>query len=174
MNSSNRHITAILLLMLAVTGGLHAQQKLVTSPQAITIVGGDCSNDYGSVSTSGGEMAVRTSEARAINVVNITASISEGVQQPLLKLDRQLDITTPVCNLSVYPNPTTDGVTLEGEGIPLRYTLYTLAGQPLKEGDFDGSTTRVSLESYASGCYLLQVTSHDRKQTSIYRITLTK
>ena len=154
--------------------GLRAQQTLVTTPQAITIVGGDCRNSSGIISFSGGEVAVQTSVARAVTVVNITESFNEGVQQPFTDRDRQLDIKNPVCNLSVYPNPTTNGVTLEGDNNPLHYTLYALSGQSLQEGDFDGSTTRISLEDYASGCYLLQVTSPDKKQSSIYKITLAK
>lgn len=175
MKNNHRYIKAALLLMLATAGcSLHAQQTLVTTPQAITIVGGDCSNASGSISASGGEVAVHTSVARAITVVNITASFSEGVQQPFTLRDKSLDIESPVCNLSVYPNPTTDAVNLEGDTSPLHYALYTLSGQQLQEGSFDGGTIRIGLENYAAGCYILRVISNDKKQTSVYKITLVK
>ena len=117
-------IVTLWLLMLGASGTVAAQQVTVTTPQAITIVGGDYRNHAGSISFSGGEVAVQTSVARAITVVNVTESFKEGVQQPLTERDASTNnIVALDVEVSLYPNPATDGVTLESSN--------TAALQPL-------------------------------------------
>ena len=101
-NTMTKVSFATLVIMLFSAGISFAQQ-------AITCFGGDMSGSTGSVSYSGGEVAVRYATARAITVVNVTESISEGVQQPFTERDRQSQgIESLAVNLLIYPNPTAD------------------------------------------------------------------
>ena len=159
------------LIMMMCSGKACSQQTLVTTPQAITIAGGDCMMSVGSMSASAGEVAVSSSVARAITVVNVTESFSEGVQQPFTLRDRQQVRQVLPCNVSVYPNPTTDGVNLEGEAEKIHYTLFSSQGQRLCEGTFDGKVF-LDLKDYPSGSYLLRVSSGNQKST--FRINLAK
>lgn len=175
MNSKT--FIAGLLLTLGAGGAAVAQQVTVTTPQAITIVGGDCSHKLGSFSFSGGEVAVQYSVARAVTVVNITESFQEGVQQPFTERDAAANgIAALTAELNVYPNPTTDGVTLESTetGNPLHYKLYDSQGRCLQQGTHQGGADRIDLTGYATGTYLLRVVSDDNKQANIYKIILAK
>lgn len=165
------------LLTLCVGGTVAAQQVTVSTPQAITIVGGDIYNSTGSVSFSGGEVAVSTSVARAVTVVNITESFQEGVQQPMTERDVALNRITPLSvEVSLYPNPTTEGVTLESADAetPLRYTLYDTQGRCLQQGTYRGGAQYIDLTGYATGTYMMRVVSDNEKQVNIYKIILAK
>lgn len=171
-------IVTLWLLMLGASGTVAAQQVTVTTPQAITIVGGDYRNHAGSISFSGGEVAVQTSVARAITVVNVTESFKEGVQQPLTERDASTNSITAALDVevSLYPNPATDGVTLESSntGTPLHYSLYDAQGRRLQEGIHNGGAQRIDLTGYATGTYMLRVASDNEKQANIYKIILAK
>ena len=166
---NTKRIQPLLLLALAFgMGGLQAQQ-------AITIAGGDCRNAHGSISFSAGELAVQTSVARAITVFNITESFTEGVQQPLTGRDEsQWQGITPLdITLSVYPNPTTDGVTLQGSQPtePLTYILYAADGRTLVQGSYTGEQQTIDLKPYAAGNYLLRVAvPSNPSKSNVYKI----
>jgi len=161
--------TIVLLVLLCATGGVRAQQ-------AITCFGGDVSGITGSLSNSGGEVAVRTAFAPAITVVNITESFSEGVQQPYTARDEQYQgIDALSVSVSVYPNPTADNITLEcDQPTQLTYTLYNANGQALTQGTYHGGQQIIDLQKHAAGSYMLHVTSPDNSQMNIYKIIKAK
>ena len=161
---------AAVVILLCLTGVTHAQQ-------AITCFGGDISNSTGSVSYSGGEVAVRSATARAITVVNVTESMSEGVQQPFTERDRQAQgIESLAVNLSIYPNPTADNVVMECDPAvgQLTYTLYNTAGQVLQQGTYKGGQHLIDLQQYVAGNYMLKVTTTDKTKMNIYKIIKAK
>ena len=144
--------TALMLLVLLGCGSLHAQQ-------AITFCGG--------------EVAVQTSIAPAITVVNITESFTEGVQQPFTERDRTRyeGIETLTVEISLYPNPTTKHVVLEcSEPQRLTYTLFNTNGQTLKKGTYNGGQEQIDMQPYAAGNYMLQVANEDKTKMNVYKI----
>ncbi|MBQ3983408.1 MAG: T9SS type A sorting domain-containing protein [Bacteroidales bacterium] len=158
--------TALMLLVLLGCGSLHAQQ-------AITFCGGDVATQAGSLSFSGGEVAVQTSIAPAITVVNITESFTEGVQQPFTERDRTRyeGIETLTVEISLYPNPTTKHVVLEcSEPQRLTYTLFNTNGQTLKKGTYNGGQEQIDMQPYAAGNYMLQVANEDNTKMNVYKI----
>lgn len=158
--------SALVLTMLLGCGCLNAQQ-------AITFCGGDVATPAGSLSFSGGEVAVQTSIAPAITVVNITESFTEGVQQPFTQRDRERyeGIETLTVEISLYPNPTTKHVILEcSEPQQLTYTLFNTNGQTLQEGTYTGGQQQIDMQSYAAGNYMLQVANEDKTKMNIYKI----
>ena len=157
-----------MLMLLFFIGGamqMHAQQ-------AITNAGGNIGNGTGSLSYTVGEMAVQTSVARAITVVNITESFTEGVQQPFTDRDRQYNGIDPLnFSVAVYPNPTTDNVVFEcSEAKPLTYVLYGTNGQVLQHGIYMGGQQTVDMQQYAAGSYMLQIATSDKSKMNIYKI----
>ena len=163
-----RHKKAWVLLLTAAAGigGLQAQQ-------AVTFCGGTVTTNQGSLSFSGGEMAVQTSIAPAITVVNITESFTEGVQQPFTERDRAQynDIETLDAAVSVYPNPATKHVVLECSAPErLCYMLYNANGQLLRQGTYTGGKELIDLQPYAAGNYMLQVATPDKKKKNMYKI----
>lgn len=162
-----------MLMLLFLAGGamqMHAQQ-------AITNVGGNIGNGTGSLSYTVGEMAVQTSVARAITVVNITESFTEGVQQPFTDRDRgQFNGIDPLnFSVAVYPNPTTDNVVFEcSEAQSLTYVLYGTNGQILQQGTYMGGQQTVDMQQCAAGSYMLQVATSDKSKMNIYKIIKAK
>jgi len=158
--------SAFLLVVLLGCGSLQAQQ-------AITFCGGDAVSSMCSLSFSGGEVAVQTSIAPAITVVNITESFTEGVQQPFTERDneRYEGIETLAVEVTLYPNPTTKHVVMEcSEPQKLTYTLYNTNGQELLKGTYAGGQQQIDMQPYAAGNYMLQVATTDKKQMNIYKI----
>ena len=168
-NISTKIPAIALLVLLCATGGLRAQQ-------AITSFGGDVSGITGSLSNSGGEVAVLTAYAPAITVVNVTESFSEGVQQPYTARDAEHEgIDALTVSVAVYPNPTATDITLEcDQPAQLTYTIYNANGQALSHGSFSGGKQTIDLQQYAAGNYMLHVTSADNSQKNIYKIIKAK
>ena len=161
---------AVLALLLGGAGSLHAQH-------AITCFGGDMTGSTGSVSFSGGEVAVKTATARAITVVDVTESFTEGVQQPFTERDRaQQGIGEIAARMSVYPNPTADNVVLECDETAgqLMFTLYGTNGQVLQQGTDTGGQHQIAMEQYGAGNYMLQVSTPDKTKMNVYKIIKAK
>ena len=163
-------ISAIVLLaLLCWGGGLRAQQ-------AITSFGGDATSVTGSLSYSGGEIAVKTAYAPAITVVNVTESFSEGVQQPITARDVQYQgIDALTVGVAIYPNPTADNIILEcDQPTQLSYTLYNANGQTLSRGNYNGGQQIIDLQQLAAGTYMLHVATPDQTKKNIYKIIKAK
>ena len=69
--------------------------------------------------------------------------------------------TVAQTEIKIYPNPTTEKITLEISGWKSlqtgRFSLYTLTGQLLQEQPVSSATTTVSLAGFATGVYMLKV-----------------
>jgi hypothetical protein len=68
--------------------------------------------------------------------------------------------------IRIYPNPTTEKITLEIAGWETLQTgvfkLYSMTGQLLQERPVHSVATEVSLAGLASGTYILKVQINDR------------
>ena len=71
--------------------------------------------------------------------------------------------------IKIYPNPTTEKITLEFSGDvrvenfrPLQ--IYSLSGQLLQEYPVHSTTTTISLAGMPNGVYILKVQINDRKE----------
>ncbi len=164
-----RFTAIVLLALLCWGGGLQAQQ-------AITSFGGDATSVTGSLSYSGGEIAVKTAYAPAITVVNVTESFSEGVQQPITARDMQFQgIDALTVGVAIYPNPTADNIILEcDQPTQLSYTLYNANGQTLSQGNYNGGQQTINLQQLAAGTYMLHVATPDQTKKNIYKIIKAK
>ena len=160
----------VLLALMCCGGGLRAQQ-------AITSFGGDVTGVTGSLSFSGGKVAVKTAYAPAVTVVNVTESFSEGVQQPITARDEQQyqGIEALTVGVAVYPNPTTDNIVLEcDQPMQLSYTLYNANGQVLSRGNYNGGQQTIDLQQLAAGTYMLHVATPDQTKKNVYKIIKAK
>ena len=152
----------VITVLLGYAGNMQAQQ-------AITFFGGDVTGSTGSVSFSGGEVAVQTATAPAITVVDVT--------EPFTERDRaQQGIEQLSVDMSIYPNPTADNVILECDESAgqLVYTLYGTNGQVLQKGSFGGGQHPINMEQYAAGNYMLQVATTDNTKMNVYKIIKAK
>jgi len=140
-------ITLIFCLTISL---LHAQQAVLTA-------GSDANSNGGSTSYSIGQTAYLTKTGN-------NTSITEGVQQPYeISVTVGVDETTINLEMSVYPNPTTDYLTLNVENSKgLTYHLYDAHGRIIKKEKITGKNTHIHLDKLASATYFLSVRNKNR------------
>ncbi|SDY68102.1 T9SS type A sorting domain-containing protein [Hymenobacter psychrophilus] len=125
----------------------------------IISAGGSASSPAGSVSYSVGQLT--TAEGRSP-----AGTSSPGNQQPL-----EIYVVTATHGAQlkvaalVYPNPTTDGLTLllDGKYAGLSWYLQDASGRPLQSKRVQAAQTNISLQGLSAGMYLLSVRGKDQQ-----------
>jgi hypothetical protein len=147
---------AFLLLGL---GGLHAQKNT-------NATGGDASGSGGTVAYSVGQVVYTT-------IIDASGSVSHGVQHAyeifsLGKKEQEMNIS-----LSVFPNPTTDNLTLkisDYNNQNLKYQLFDMNGKVLNNGEVSSSQTQINTTSLPSSTYFINVVNQENKQVQSFKI----
>lgn len=162
--NSHRKLTIALFLILVTVGTVSAQSTFST-------VGGDAASGSAKLSYTAGQVAIQPARARVTNVEQISAKLTEGVQQAYSIEELKIEGATPiVAYIKIYPNPTTDNITVKVDGeVHLNYTLYDAAGRKLKDGKLQSGETSIDMSNYAAGSYVLKVTGKGAENG--YRIT---
>ena len=143
----------VLLLGVGLTVNLQAQK-------AIPAAGGNASGSGGSVSYTIGQVFYSTN-------TGTNGSVAEGVQQPyeisvVVGIEQAKDINL-IC--MVYPNPTTDLLTLEVEMLEnenLFFQLYDIMGKLLVSKKLIDIKTTISMANLAPATYFLKVTDNEK------------
>lgn len=143
-------ISLALMLGLGLTG-LHAQESVNAN-------GGNASGSGGSVSYSVGQVVYTTNSGT-------TGTVSQGVQQPyeISVITGFEDIKWMNLNCSVYPNPTTDYLTLKidaSASIPIRnlsYQLFDMNGRLLGSRKLESHETQIVMVNLVPETYLLEI-----------------
>jgi hypothetical protein len=142
-------ITSVAFLLLGL-GGLQAQQ----SP---TATGGEATATGGTASYSVGQVVYTTN-------TGTNGSMAQGVQQPY-EISTTVGINETAINLalSVYPNPTTNYLTLKVEdNSNLSYQLYDLQGKVIENKKVVANSTIVKMEGLPKAIYFLNVTKNNK------------
>jgi hypothetical protein len=142
-------ITSVAFLLLGL-GGLQAQQ----SP---TATGGEATGTGGTASYSVGQVVYTTN-------TGTNGSMAQGVQQPY-EISTTVGINETAINLalSVYPNPTTNYLTLKVEdNSNLSYQLYDLQGKVIENKKVVANSTIVKMEGLPKAIYFLNVTKNNK------------
>ncbi len=147
---------ALLLLGLGLKG-LHAQE-------AIPAAGGNASGSGGSVSYSVGQDVYTTSTGS-------NGSVSQGVQQPY-----EISVVTGLGKaigiklyLSVYPNPTTDFLTLKVDASTtlsiqsMSYQLFDISGKLLENKKLTGNEISIDMKNLVPSTYFVKVTDSNKE-----------
>lgn len=148
------------LLLGLVTTALHAQVALPTS-------GGNAAGTGGSVSYTIGQVAYTS-------VSGTTGSVEQGIQLPYkISLVTGLEGTDGITLLyTVYPNPTTNFITLKVEDFKtagLTYQLIDLTGKQLETKKVKAIETSIDMSYLAPAVYLLKVID-DHREVRIFKI----
>ena len=90
--------------------------------------------------------------------------VAQGIQQGELSqnIETPENNVEPKIEIVIFPNPTTDFVNINMEGIEFEsglrsYQLYDLQGRLLKQNTIDQTDTRIDLKELSSSIYILQV-----------------
>ncbi|PHR71933.1 MAG: hypothetical protein COA67_05610 [Lutibacter sp.] len=142
-------MTSIAFLLLGL-GGLHAQESPIAT-------GGEATGTGGTASYSVGQVVYTTA-------TGTNGSVAQGVQQPY-EISTTLGINETSINLemSVYPNPTTDYLTLKVEKTGgLTFQLYDLQGKVITNKKVNSATTTVAMENLPTATYFLNVVKNNQ------------
>ncbi|MFT6002117.1 MAG: hypothetical protein ACI95T_000875 [Flavobacteriales bacterium] len=142
-------ITSFAFLLLGL-GGLHAQE----SP---TAAGGEATGTGGTSSYSVGQVVYTTA-------TGTNGSLAQGVQKPYeIFVTIGIKETSINLELSVYPNPTTDYLTLKlDEFETLNFQLIDLQGKIIENKKISSTTTSINVENLPKALYFLNVTKNNK------------
>lgn len=145
-----KHLTklSIAFCMFIFTMAIQAQTSIPST-------GGNATGTGGTVSYTVGQLVYTTNTGS-------TGSIAQGIQQPyeisvVTGIEQAKDITL-VC--SVYPNPTSDILTLKVENYNqenLLFQLMDVNGKPLESKKINGIETTISMANLLPSIYFLKV-----------------
>ena len=158
MRHKRLQFSAVLLLGLGLTG-LQAQENL-------NATGGDANGSGGSTSYSIGQMVYTTNTGD-------NGSVAQGVQQAfeisVLGVE-DLDETNP--SATVYPNPTTDYLTLEVKELDyeaLNFQLFDIQGRLLQTQKITNNQTHIVMSTLPAAIYFIKV-SQGNKALKTFKI----
>jgi hypothetical protein len=157
MKNKKTKFSALLLFGMGLSTGL--------AQQALTASGGDASGIGGSAAYSVAQIIYTTNTGSS-------GSVAQGVQQPY-----EITITTGLTeaginiNLSAYPTPTIDGLTLKVENYDknMLYQLFDITGKVLESNQVVANSTTIKMEHYANAIYFLKVTQNN-KEIKIFKV----
>jgi hypothetical protein len=136
--------------LLLVLGGLQAQEIPAASSGEATGPGGTVSNSVGQIVYS--------------THIGTNGSVAQGIQQAF-EISTTLGINETSINLeiNVYPNPTTDYLTLKVEITEdLNYQLFDIQGKVIQNKKITENSTTIKLEGLPTATYFLIVTNSQR------------
>jgi hypothetical protein len=140
--------------------GLQAQQVVTTS-------GGNATGAGGTSSYTVGQIVYTTN-------TGTNGSAAQGVQQPfeisvVTGIEEALGISLEIM---VYPNPTTDFLTLSVDNFEasnLSYYLYDINGRLLETKKLEGKQTSIAMSNLVPATYFLKV-SEGSKELRTFKI----
>ena len=135
--------------------GLTAQAQ-----QATTATGSDASGSGGTVAYSVGQIVYTTN-------TGTNGSVAQGVQQPYeIYIVLGIDNHTINLELTAYPNPTTNFLTLNvgnAELSTLNFQLYDILGKLIESRKIISSSETIAIENLPTATYFLKVTNNNNE-----------
>lgn len=124
-----------------------------TSHQVLSASGGDATGSGGTVAFSVGQIVYTTS-------TGTTGSVAQGVEQAYEIYSVGIKETTLNISLSVFPNPTSDFLTLKVEDYnneTLSFDLLDEQGKLILSEQITNQETQVAMSTLARGFYFINV-----------------
>ena len=133
--------------------------KAQTSHQVLSATGGDASGSGGSVAYSVGQIVYTTS-------TGTSGSVAQGVEQAYEISSVGIKETALNISLSIFPNPTSDYLTIKVEDYnneALSYNLINEQGKLVMNEQITNQDTQVAMSSLARGAYFINVLQANKK-----------
>lgn len=147
---NQKKIIVAVTLLIASSGGLHAQQAVAAAGNEASGTGGTCSYTIGQIAY--------TSNSGPSGEVN------QGVQQPFEILTTVgLEDHTITLELAAFPNPTTGSMIISVSDYAnqkLSYQLFDTRGKLIEEKEINQPETGITMHQLAPAAYLLKVTEN--------------
>lgn len=150
-----KHLTKVLIAF-----GLFGYGSIIQAQNSIPASGGNATGTGGSASYTVGQVVSAT-------ISGTSGTVTQGVQQPF-----EISVLTAVAEasgitleVSVFPNPATDFVTLKIENYEsdnLSYSLLGINGTLLQSDKVNGDETMIQLGNIIPGTYLLKIADKNK------------
>lgn len=128
--------------------------SLASAQETISTAGGNASGKGGTASYSVGQLMYQTHVATS-------GSVAQGVQQAYeISIVTGIEQTDINLTISVYPNPTTDYLTLEVKNFELSalsFHLYDMSGKLLQNEKITGNQTSIVMSNLVPAIYFVKV-----------------
>ncbi len=149
LNKKNemRIITNIMFLLLFVAGSATAQTVISANGGTATVAGTQ-------VSWTIGEPVTAT-------ISDGTTTLTQGFQQSKLTVTAINDIQITGVEIKVYPNPTSDYITVHFSKVMENptYLLFDLSGRLIEQKNIESTDAKIDMTRYAGGSYILKLNS---------------
>lgn len=148
----------VILFIVTCCPGLFAQEAVATA-------GSILSNSSGSISFTIGEGVANT-------LTKGDKTITQGFQQGNLSVSMVSELKDLDFSISVFPNPTTDVLTLKlnkEDMTGLQYLLFDMNGRLLSQKNLETNETTINVKQLSNGLYLIKV-QDGRKELKTFKI----
>ncbi|OQB29893.1 MAG: hypothetical protein BWY08_01502 [Bacteroidetes bacterium ADurb.Bin174] len=155
-------LSAVLLLGLGLTG-LQAQIS-------VNATGGKATGGGGTVSYSVGQVVYTSNKGSG-------GTVDQGVQHAYEIFTTGINETTLNVSLTLFPNPTTESLTLQINGYnndKLSYQLFDIQGKELSAGQIVAQQTLINMSSLSIATYFLNVVNQENKKVQSFKIIKTQ
>ena len=146
---------SLFFLAFLLTFSVNAQ----TSHQVLSATGGDATGSGGTVAFSVGQIVYTTS-------TGTTGSVAQGVEQAYEIYSVGIKETALNISLSVFPNPTSDFLTLKVQDYnneALSYNLLDEQGKLVLNEQITTQDTQIAMSTLARGIYFINVLQANKK-----------
>lgn len=150
MKSKKKNLFATLFLVLALSTG-YAQEITNAS-------GGNTLGNGGSMAYSIGQVVYTTN-------LGTGGSVNQGVQQTYEILTTGIKETALNISFTIFPNPTTNNLTLQVQDFTneeLTYQLLNMQGKLLENKQVTGSQTQINTSALLPATYLIKITQGNK------------
>ena len=137
----------------------HAQESVNTS-------GGNASGNGATVTYSVGQFVYTTNSGS-------NGSVAQGVQQAYEILTVGINETMPDVSFNIFPNPTSDNLTLkisEYKNQKLSYKIFNLQGKLLNNSLINSEQTTIDMKGLPTATYFIEVVNHENKKIQSFKI----
>jgi hypothetical protein len=115
----------------------------------------------GTATAAGVEVSWTIGEPITETVTDGTTTLTQGFQQSKLTVTAINDIQVSGVEIKVYPNPTSDYVTVHFSKVMEKptYLLFDLSGRLIEQKNIETTDAKIDMTGYAGGSYILKLNS---------------
>lgn len=159
MTKNKSRPVAMLMAGLLWAGFAQAQESANSS-------GGDATGSGGTVAYSIGQVVYTTNTGN-------NGSVAQGVQHAYEIFTVGINETELNISLIVFPNPTTDNLTLQIQDYnneKLSYQLFDMQGKWLSNGHIVAQQTQINMNNLPAATYFIHVVNQENKKVKSFKI----
>ena len=115
----------------------------------------------GTATAAGHEVSWTIGETVVATVGNANNTLTQGFHQSKLTVTAINDIRVSDIEIKVYPNPTSDFVTVHFSKVTEKptYLLFDLSGRLLEQKNIESTDVKIDMTNFAGGSYILKLNS---------------